>query len=347
MHHRFRRPPGGIKDIDGLHEHLQTALVLELSTIPPYLCALYSIKDGCNDEAARVIKSVAMEEMLHMALVANVLNALGGRPCLDRPEEVPTYPARLPHSAGTFEVRLRKFSPEAVDTFLKIERPAAPGAPAQADNYDTIGQFYKAVEDGLRRVCRGDRYFVPDRHRRQVTAEYFYGGGGAVAPVTDLRSALAALAEIVHQGEGLPHAVSDGDDRLFHDPREYAHYFRFKEIAEGRRYARHDTPQSGPTGDRFPVDWGAVYDMRTDPRAADYPPGSELRRKSEEFNRAYTGLVHTLHRCFNGEPQLLVESVGAMYDLKYRAIALMRVPRDDGTAAGPTFEYAAPEGRYV
>ena len=63
-----------------LYTHLQGAIELEHSTIPPYLTALYSIKKGSNREAAAIIRSVVMEEMLHMTIAANTLNAIGGAP---------------------------------------------------------------------------------------------------------------------------------------------------------------------------------------------------------------------------------------------------------------------------
>ncbi len=338
----FLRQARRIETIDDLRQHLQYAIELEHATIPPYLFALYSIKDAYNREAARVIRSVVLEEMLHMALAANVLNAVGGSPSLNHAEFVPRYPGKLPHSFGQFEVGLEKFSRGSVETFLKIERPAKAEAPPQADCYDTIGQFYAAIKAGLRLVCDGNRHFDGDP-RRQATGEVFYGGGGRLGRVTDLPSALRALRQIVHQGEGLPHTISDGDDKLFGQPREYAHYFRFNEIHCGRFYGRHDTPASGPKGPLFPVDWDAVYDVRPNPRAEDYPTGGELRRKADEFNYAYTGLLDLLHHSFNGRPELLRESVGLMYDLKYRAVALMRTPcGDDGRTAGPPFEYARP-----
>ena len=56
---------------------LQTALELELATIPPYLVALLSIQLPGNRASAEIIRSVMMEEMLHLVLVANVLNAVG------------------------------------------------------------------------------------------------------------------------------------------------------------------------------------------------------------------------------------------------------------------------------
>jgi len=93
---------------------------------------LYSIKDGHNEETARIIRSVAMEEMLHVALAANVLKAFGGTVRLTDGDFLPRYPAAFPHSAGEFQVSLEKFSRPALRTFLKIEHPAPPGAPPQA-----------------------------------------------------------------------------------------------------------------------------------------------------------------------------------------------------------------------
>src|SRR6476646_7817954 len=100
MLHLFHRPAPRIETIESLRAHLQIAIQLEHATIPAYLCGLYTIRDGTNTEAARVIRSVVMEEMLHIALAANVLNAIGGTPVLNRPEFVPRYPTRLPHSDG-------------------------------------------------------------------------------------------------------------------------------------------------------------------------------------------------------------------------------------------------------
>ena len=70
-----------LKTLEDLRQHLQWAIELEHTTLPPYLCALYSIKPGTNSEAVDVIASVFIEEMLHMTLAANVLNAVGGNRC--------------------------------------------------------------------------------------------------------------------------------------------------------------------------------------------------------------------------------------------------------------------------
>lgn len=62
-----------------LHQMLQMAVEVEHSVIPPYLTAFYSvISDGTDHEAwvATTIKDVVIEEMLHMTIACNVLNAV-------------------------------------------------------------------------------------------------------------------------------------------------------------------------------------------------------------------------------------------------------------------------------
>ncbi|HVA56870.1 MAG TPA: ferritin-like protein [Gemmatimonadaceae bacterium] len=333
-----------ITDRVDLWRHLQWALELEHATIPPYLCALYSIPDGANTAAVSLIRAVVMEEMLHMTLVANLLNSVGGEPKVDHPKFVPKYPTYLPHSQRAFLVSLLPFSPEALDTFLRIERPAKPGARPQANRYHTIGQFYEAIADGLERLTRryGEKKLFSGKRRFQIAgSRYYYGGGGEPIGVTDLASARRAIAEIAEQGEGLDHTIFDGDER-FGQVDELAHYFRFNEIRSGRRYVGSDSPASGPTGAELPIDWSARYPMRANPRASQYRRQPEVHRLMVEFNRRYTALLGTLHGAFNGKPQQLLEAAPQMYELKYRAQALMAIPtgRADGSTVGPSFEYA-------
>lgn len=88
--------PTPITTIDELYAYLHAALQLEHATIPPYLTALYSIRPGTNSGPVHVIRVVLVEEMLHLTLVANILNAVGGTPCLTRSDFVPSYPTYLP-----------------------------------------------------------------------------------------------------------------------------------------------------------------------------------------------------------------------------------------------------------
>ena len=336
-----------VTTLDDLREHLQWAIELEHSTLPPYLCALYSIKPGTNSPAVGVIASVFIEEMLHMTLAANVLNALGGKPVLDHPAFIPRYPTYLPHSANAFQVSLEPFSPAAVETFMKIEKPEEPDAPSEDEGYETIGQFYQAIEEGLKRLCEelGEAKVFTGDPARQILPETFrYSGSGRVIPVYDLASAIAAIDEIEEQGEGLKHAeVWDGDRDMFHPEREeVAHYFRFMEIARGRSFRRGDTPESGPSGDAFDVDWSAVYPMRPNPRTEGFRGGSAIVAAMGEFNLAYSDLLRDLHRAFNGERDRMGRTIPAMMQLKTMAQQLMQMPAGDGTNAGPSFEYMPP-----
>src|SRR5688572_10359143 len=182
--------------IEDLRTRLQWAIEIEHSIIPPYLCALYSIKPGRNREAVEALTSVFIEEMLHMTLAANVLNAVGGAPVLDQPGFIPTYPQHLPHSRGTFWIPLARFSRAAIKTFMRIENPEAPGAAAETDDYATQGQFYLAIEEALQTLCaaHGERTIFCGDPARQITADSLdYTGSGRVIPVYDLASALAAI----------------------------------------------------------------------------------------------------------------------------------------------------------
>ena len=325
-----------ISRIEDLREHLQTAVEIEWSTIPPYLCARWSLADGRNEPAAACIEDVVMEEMLHLTLACNLLNAVGGEPQLIPPAgSPPRYPAFMPHSADSFAIDLLPFSPEALETFLKIERPARQGAPPEPGGYHTIAQFYEAILDAIHALDRERDIFTGPRDR-QVDGSYYYGGGGEAFPVTDLESAKRALDEIVFEGEGFDHSIYE----QLGEGEELAHYFRFDELYRGRRYVRGDTPSSGPTGEPILLDYGAVLPMRPNPKAADHPPGSELRAMADECNRTYSELLRQLNAAFNGRPQELVEGVQTMLRLRYQAVALMRVPVGDGMTAGPPFEWS-------
>jgi hypothetical protein len=348
-----------IDTIDELHGYLHAALQLEHATIPPYLTAMYSIKPDSNPDAFHIIRVVAVEEMLHLTLAANVLNAIGGTPDLTRPDFVPAYPAFLPDGEDDFQVDLQPFSREAVDTFLKIERPdpapdegsrvlrregggerSALGTPGDGSlRFYSIGDFYEEVARGLERLDgetakAGEELFVGDP-ARQVTPEYYYSGGGDVVVVTDLESALAAMRLIGEQGEGLGGAIFDNEGEL-------AHYYRFKQLLHERYYQPGDEPDD-PTGPPLEVDWDAVYPAKRNARLADYPESSELHTAAVEFNRRYADFLRLLTDAYCGRPELLVDAVVEMFRLRDGMTNLLRnpIPGADGLTGAPTFELAA------
>ena len=323
---------------------LQQAVELEHSTIPPYLCALYSIKEGANVAAAEAIRSVAVEEMLHMALVSNLMISLGGSPSIGHPTFVPRYPGALPGGlrAG-LTVRLRRCSIEQIrDVFLSIEEPEktaepdkggdGPGSPLDPHKF-TIGWFYDEIGRALTRLSSEGK--ITFGHPERQVSEW--RGPGKLIVITSLADALAALAEIKDQGEGAsPLSPGDGDHEL-------AHYFRFSEIVEGRRLVTHPGGFAY-TGDRIPFDPAGVWPMIDDPAQTSYPAGSRAAILSAQFARTYQALLNGLHRTFNGEPAYLRQAISQMFALDLAARELMQTPsgRGDGTTAGPTFELPAP-----
>jgi hypothetical protein len=328
-----RRRDPAITTLASLRAHLQVAMQVEHATIPPYFTAWVSIPAGTNLEAAAIIRSVMLEEMLHLTQAANLLNAVGGRPRLTGRTFVPRYPHRLPHSGNTFEVSVERLSPAALRTFLKIEKPERKGARPEPGHFHTLGQFYEAIAQAIDTLCErlGEaRVFSGDVTRQVQPAQYY--GSGSLYVVTDRTSAHQAIAEIVEQGEGTPGHIFDGDRKILGDGEgeEVAHYYRFLELLEGRSFTRRDTAKSGPTGARIPLDFTAMYPLRPNSRAQHYPKGSAHRAALQQFASSYRALLVALERSFNGEPQHFTEGIARMFTLHQQAVALAQTPSGDG-----------------
>ena len=107
-----------------LHKYLRAAVKLEHSTIPPYLTAMFSLKP-VNAQIAGLIRSIVVEEMLHMMIASNILIAIGGAPQINTKNFVPDYPGPLPMSIGNdLIVGIEAFSiPLVRDVFMAIEQP--------------------------------------------------------------------------------------------------------------------------------------------------------------------------------------------------------------------------------
>jgi hypothetical protein len=342
-----------IRTVADLHYYLQVAMQLEHSTIPPYLVALYSIRPGSNIDATNVIRAVVVEEMLHLTMAANLLNAVGGTPDLTYRGFVPTYPSYLPDGEDDFEVGLAALSRETVQSFLKIERPdsdsrrLAPtslkerkrslirrdgGSNHPTLDYYSIGDFYDAIVEGLHFLFLelGQGLFSGDP-AKQVSSKYFYSAGGSVIEVHDLRSANDAIDVIIEQGEGARRSIENQEG-------EVAHYYRFEQLLLGRFYVAGDKP-GVPSGEALVVDWDAVYPIKKNVVDADYPSDSEIAAASVGFNRTYCEFLTDLTRAFNGQQDVLIPAVGKMFHIKYLINELVRnrIPGDEAFHGGPTF----------
>ena len=325
---------------DGLLNGLQQAIELEHATIPTYLYALYSIKLDSNTEIQDLIRSIVIQEMLHMALACNILNAIGGSPVIDRPEFIPQYPGPLPGAVESeLIVPLARFSLDLVKcVFMVIEEPETPlhfpiaalaAAPPQ-----TIGQFYRAISQQIKE--RGSSIFVGDP-ARQVTNAYW---PDELIKVTDVDSAARAIEIIVEQGEGTSMSPLNLEG-------EIAHYYRFAEIYNGKKLIPNPNPPPNAPDDQkyiyggvpIPFDPNGVLPAIENPTASTYPAGSQARYACDTFNYTYTSLLKTLHVTFNGSPDRLGNAIGLMESLKEQGMSLMDIDLGNGKKAGPSFAY--------
>jgi len=324
-----------------LQRALHRAIQLEHATIPPYLTAYWSLT-GANAKIGGILNGIFLQEMAHMALAANILNAIGGHPAINNPKLIPRYPGGLPFHIGDqngnkFEVGLTPFSLKLVeDVFLTIEQPEHPKdfpkAKAamfaeDAERFMTIGEFYDAVTEALTRLH-------PKFGNPELQVET---GFPPVTPVLNLQDALNAIETIKSQGEGT------GNTPLQSAGGEPAHYYAFMGILKGAELKEDHTVKEGfsYSGREIKFDPKGVLPLAINPTSALYPPGSDARKASDAFNQTYKLLLDQLQSAFNGSPGDLENlAVPTMTTLDANANALIKITLTDGrTRAAPTFEY--------
>jgi hypothetical protein len=324
---------------DAVRNALQQAIKLEHATIPLYLYALYSLDSAKNPLIADTILSVVMEEMLHMELVCNVLNALGGSPEIDSPTFIPTHPGPLPGGVeGELVVHLAPYSPAQLSAFMTVEEPEtiidfpvtlAAAAPTKV----TIGQFYAEIKRQIG-LLDSSEFITPPRNQVSGILDGDF-------EVTDLDSANKAIDTIVLQGEGTKESPLEAVGAS--DP---AHYYRFAEIHFGKTLIKNPaaTPATPPDqqfiygGDPIPFDATGVFPVPSDPTAAGYPAGP-ARLACQKFNFKYTSMLKLLHAGFNGQPSALNTAVSQMFALKSLAQQMMSGTNPAGMNVGPSFDY--------
>ena len=125
---------GIIDNIAMLREYLQFAIELELSTIPPYLSALYSMNPNNekNKYICELIRSIVHDEMRHLALASNLLLSIGGHPRIAYKDVVKrcSFPrnglinSKLVNVLPDALLELRAMNLEnTIELFMEIEAP--------------------------------------------------------------------------------------------------------------------------------------------------------------------------------------------------------------------------------
>jgi len=314
---------------------LQYAIELEHATIPPYLTALYSLQPGKNATIASLLKGIVFQEMQHMTLAANMLNAIEGQPSLDDAKFIPRYPGGLPFHIGDrdgkrFDVPLKAFSLDVVENvFMRIEEPDAPikfpdhsvMAALVEQKFRTIGDFYRSVRSSLK----------PEWFKGNPACQVH----GIVDPVLKLADAQAAIDLIVEQGEGTTTSPLGGT--------EIAHYYRFAEILHQHTLVPDNSVPEKFSYSGAPIvfDPTGVTPIVESPTSDSYPAGTTQRMESDAFNQMYSSLLRALHITFNGQPDNLDTAIGIMFDLKLQAIKLMGIPVGNSLNAAPCYEFVA------
>lgn len=302
------------RDLDWLKRALQWAVELEFSTIPPYLCGLWSIIDPSHPVRG-YLGDIVLQEMLHMGLACNMLATLGGVP--DIRSRLPSYPGPLPGGVRPeLRVWLAGFSRAMVrGVYMEIEYPeGGPITRFLGETFPTIGHFYDAILDAF--CSLPDSAFKKERQR-----EHPFG----LFRVDTLDEAKQAICTIKEQGEGTsqnPFPGSDPDDR--------AHYYRFGEFYYGRKLVQ-KSGRWAYEGD--PVPLPTAYPM------AEVPEGG-YGHKTDAFNQEYTSVADLLQSAWESEAgqNALDEAVRRMPSLGGPARELMRMSREDGSGNyGPDF----------
>ena len=317
----------------------------------------------------RGINRIALQEMIHLALVNNLLAALGGAPRLGRHN----LPQRSPY-APEIRLTLAPFDEQTLRRFLYIERPEgmdissiageldhdrpAPPVPTgplvlpAPQAFSSVGELYRGIERGLRGLV--DRYgeervFVGSPNA-QASTRYFRVPERMpeLIPVTGLASAVQAIQTIVEEGEGARGGWQG------------AHFGRFLEILEAYRAMKAADPSFAPARPsvtnpyvRVPRDLLGLA-TASGPAAPDDPRGVHLIQDpttaavSDLFNACYAAMLQLLYRFFQHTEEtdeelemlgqtsvlLMLQVIRPLGELLTR---LPVGPRAPGWTAGPSF----------
>src|SRR4051794_40543104 len=319
---------------------------LEHGLMCEYLYAAFSLRTaagpGLRSDQLEVVErwrgmilGIAAEEMLHWAVVQNLLIAVGSAPFVSRPH--------MPHQAKGYppgvQVRLLPFGERALQHFLYLERPEGmSGADAEGfrpaglplppmtpeevvprgQEFATVGHLYRSIEQGLAYLADKlgeDRLFIGPAFQQADESAFRWPD---LRPITSLASADQAIERIVEQGEG---ARGDWAD---------AHYGRFLAVAEQYRAMRDEDPGFEPAHPVVAAARRAVEGIEPDVYISDPITGG----CSDLFNAVYELLLQMIARYFafghETAPQrelLAQPSVGLMFRaVKPLGLLLARLP---------------------
>jgi hypothetical protein len=305
--------PEAARGIGWLRQALQFAIRLEFFTIPPYLTAMWTIKELRHPVRA-LIAEIAQMEMIHMGLACNLLTTIQGTPVFATAEAAPRYPGPLPGDVHPgLVLRLHPLNKCLIEhVFMEIEQSEfEPLARFAGEEYPTIGAFYTAVGKAFEKLD-------PKAITGERQLEYEASDVIRLTKVDTSAKALDAVTLIKEQGEGTTSSPFFGQDSSM-----LAHYYRFGEIFCERHLARDCMGNWSYTGRPLPFPHpDQIYPMAT------IPPGGY--EEAKDFDIAYTRLLRKLQsawECGGKEGQdLLDHAVQDMTNLFPLAKPLLEKP---------------------
>lgn len=309
------------RDLNWIKQSLQSAIELEFSTLPPYLCAMFSLEVQ-NYAAYNLIRSVAMEEMVHMAIASNLLAAIGGTPGI-RNIKV-NYPVKgLPGGVEPdLNIGLTQFSKTQLLNFMRIERPKfLIDAMELPEEYPTIGVFYEEIkkaiiENGPQITAACQQATDPNNKTasKQVPdsiglPKFIYNKN-----IDTVQMLCSGIDEITEQGEGSsPNSIVTNAKFEY----EESHYAKFASLHYGNSYldpADGSKLTSENESEFFKgpaIGWPAVINIMAmpsdgfakilalDPNAPDTVAGPNVSAQLTAFDTAFSNMMMTLDLVWN------------------------------------------------
>ncbi len=296
---------------------LQAALQLEFATVNPYLSAAFSLSPD-NEEILHLIVRIAREEMLHMTVLANLMNAIGIAPNILA--AVPDYPFDLTVLKPSLRIDLSSFSFDLVkDLFMRIETPEDPVefpspqaiTATDAELPETVGQFYEDIIELIKSDIIPDLFKNSERDaykQIEVTLDFRpiqYANNQDTHDyplnedinfiIKDQETAIRHLTWIVSGGEGASPSNPLNAEGI------PGHYYRFESILEGKYLVKDDTTELGfsYSGGDLPFSQTGVHKFENNVKVEDYSDHARVERHMKRFNKSYTEMIDQLQTAFN------------------------------------------------
>lgn len=362
---------------------LSHACELEHGVACVYLFAAHSLKSDASEGGMtpaqadmvrrwkRKLSAVAVEEMLHLAQLTNVLTAIGGAPHFRR-TNFPVPRSALPIND---HMTLEPFSMDTIERFMAIEMPeagilspeeqaeaeavakrarerrgrrgptelhVAPPAAAGCEPFDidftTQGEFYHKIMGGIACIPEDELFIGPPE--AQANAR-FVDFENKLVRVTDRKSALDAIQMVIEQGEAPTVAHPD------------AHFWVFRAIWREYREALEQAQASGREFNPVrPVIANPMTRFYDDTTGATLISDPLTHQVADLYNGAYDTMLLMLLRFFahteetEAELEKLARATLRLMTNVTRPLgeALTKMPaghdpRLEGKTAGPGFGY--------